>query len=568
MNQRQSLWLLAAAIGIIYLQSLWFPFVALDDSKHIWQNPYVMNSNSSSWSMIWSAPYYGLYVPLVYSSWNLMAQLTQLIGFSNELTGISAFWFHFANVGLHFANAALVFFFFQLFIAAPYALFGALIFAIHPLQVEAVAWASGLKDTLSTFFALLCLNILSLKWTKSPRWWSSVHFIFALLSKPSVVTLPLAAGLRERILPSGTKKTKQRPKSHGVLMGLWLVLALAIVVKTRMAQPESQLEFSITMFDRVRVAIASIGFYIVHFFVPVNLAPEYGLTPPFYMQTGWFWRDLAVGIIFLSVLAISSRMKDKIGLFAGALVGLGLLPVLGLVHFAYQNFSTVADRYVYFLPMLGFSLFAARTCEWADLYRFKNKMYLIGVPFLILSLFQTAYWRDNEALFQQTIRVNPNSYLALSNLGLNRLRDERLSEAEEYFNKSLKAKPDYLAALSNLGVVYFRQKNYPKTISHYTQALTLKPDAAAGSPAVYGDMHFNLGAAYVNSGQVDLGVQHFKKAIEIYPDNFKAHFNLARVYLARGDRKSAEPHLKRAYMIQPNDRALQAELQKLGATIR
>ncbi len=592
---QQRPWAPAVALAFFaFGMSLTFPFIALDDAKHIWQNPYVMNLTMENLVKFWREPYYGLYIPLIYNVWQFLSFFTQKLGLTHPITGIAAPLFHCVTLVFHLLNVYLVWHLLRGWIwnllsqdkkpDSPHlpflATLATLPFAIHPLQAESTAWASGLKDTFSSFFALICLTSLSSilisapstkrakgadESTLWPIWISKRAYpfmlgagILALLSKPSTVVLPIL--MLALILVSQKNLKRFLPILVILSVGaVWLALV------TKGVQPDARLEVQLEPLKRLMVALASLGFYIFKFLIPYPLAPDYGLTPERLLEnskSGWF---ILLGCL-LPALGFWALMKRQYSIrLAVVFILIGFAPVLGFIPFEFQNMSTVADRYYYLFPAIGFGFLLATLASKFSFQRLRQMVVVLLILWLPLTLVQASHWRTTDALFLHTAQVNPNSYLSLNNLGLQELRRGQFSAAAEYLSSALQAKPDYLAAIANLGVVYFKQQDYKKTIEHYETSLKKFPPAGPGAPATFADMHFNLGAAYMNTRQMDSAIKNLRLATQINPDHFLAHFHLGRALLALGDRDGARIELSQAYRLNPQDKNLREEIEKLKA---
>lgn len=581
---RQILLGLSLAVAVVYGVTLTFPFIAIDDAKHIWQNPYVMSLSLHNLWNFWQNTYYGLYVPLVYNVWSLLASVTQALGLTHPVTVIAAPFFHGLNVILHSVNTALLW----LLVAHIFSLaqsetqeqekiklkatLCALLFALHPLQVESVAWVSGLKDTLSGSLALLSLvlyfygNPLSInkkklslwplpenKWANKLKnhWW--LFYLAALCCKPAVLVLPVSLMLLHWTLQ------RQLPKK----ITLWapLVVAFYIIWITKEAQPSSRLEFQLEIWQKPLIAFWSLGFYLIKFFGPVSLAPDYGMRPDLAFASTTFWLYAGLGILLSALALWQLRVRSWLG-FGLSLFVLGLSPSLGLISFEFQNMSTVADRYMYLFPMLGLGIFITQLKP--ELWLRHQKFAIPGLALLLagFTLPQVFHWQSNQQLFAHTIVVNPRSYLSLTNYGLTLFRENRYPEAAQYYEKALAVKPDYLAAVSNLGAVYFRQQKFNEAIEHYQKYLKQLPAAGPGSSATYADIYFNMGAAQANLGRGRDAIMSLEKAVQIYPDHFSAHFNLSRLLSLSGQKQKAQEHLLQAKRLEPNNPAVNEEYRR------
>lgn len=604
--------ILAAAILVVFGQTVFFSFIALDDSKHIWSNNYVNTLSFKHLKFFWEQPYYGLYIPIIYNTWTFLAELTQAIGLKHPVSGYSAHFFHFTNVTLHLFNTFLVFQLFRYLLTKRPALgasnsqmllatIAAGLFAIHPLQVEPVAWASGLKDVLSTSLALISMVLFfiyyqlgtpSIKKTRKqkttsqkaqvkntpepeldiPRLFqvpkrftrtkwvfflSFVFFILALFAKPSVVVLPAVLFVLVAFWMNDQKRL--RP------LVLFFAAVVPVVWMTKSLQPNARLDFTLEIWQYPLIALHALGFYVSKILLPVDLAPDYGLSPDVALASSGFFGLVALGLVPVCLLIIAA-IKNQTPLMTGFLIFLiGLLPVMGFVPFEYQNMSTVADRYLYFIPFFGLGLVVVTGLQKMDEKSLKTATGIIAVSLMIVSIVQTRHWMDNARLFARVLEVNPNSYLSLNNMGLVHLRAGDFPPAEAYFEKALKIKPDYTAAQSNLGVVYFKQKLYAKVIEHYTAILKDKPNLTAGASATFADMHYNLGAALLNSGQIEKSITHLEKAAEININHFAAQFHRGRVYAHIKNLEKAKEAFLQAYRINPKSSDVIEELKKLRA---
>lgn len=585
---------LLGLVLILYSATLNFPFVALDDSKHIWQNPYIRNFSWDRLWFFWKDAYYGLFIPITYNIWGIITKATEIMGLTHPITDISAFLFHLTNVTLHTTNTYLVYKLLKKIhdylhpspshssISQAVLILAVTPFALHPMQVESVAWVSGLKDVLSSLFALLSLHFFldaqgefknsTQKKSKSTSKSSDFNskallgsFIFlflALLAKPSHVIL--APSMAILVLALRGVHLKSKPLmvffAASLAVGLWLTL------KTRAAQPLSRMDFELSTFNQIQLIFSTFGFYLGKIFYPALLAPDYGLTPPRLLNSSLHVLHLILSLLWISSLGIYLKYKAAWSRFL--LIGqlwfiIGLLPVSGILPFEFQNLSSVADRYVYFLPMIGICLTLIPLLDrtylwWIDQKKSKQRFFNFGAisvvgSMVILTFLQILYWKDNESLFKRVIEVNPASYLAYSNLGLHYLREEKWSEAEMNLHLALNAKDDYLPAIANMGALYFKQKNFNKVVSFYTEYFKKLEPAGPGSSATYADMYFNLGAASINLGQIQEGFLSMKKATQINPDHFSAQLYAGKTAFLLKNLSTADWHYRQALRLKPQD---------------
>jgi tetratricopeptide (TPR) repeat protein len=238
-----------------------------------------------------------------------------------------------------------------------------------------------------------------------------------------------------------------------------------------------------------------------------------------------------------------------------ALFVIALLPVLGLVPFDFQQYSNVADHYVY-LAMLGPALGLAlghRALPRAA----RHVVIPLGLATLgALAFVQTSRWRDDATLYAYTLSVNPRSVMARNNTG--QALEERglLEEALVQYRQALEVAPDFQDALNNVGNVLFKLGRYDDAIRHYTDVFR----RADGHTETIARMHNNLGAAYLKTGRYDEAVAEFRRASAIDPDYLDPCYNLGIVLMAFGRRAEAAEAFRRGLAIDPGHAALRAQL--------
>jgi len=247
-------------------------------------------------------------------------------------------------------------------------------------------------------------------------------------------------------------------------------------------------------------------------------------------------------------------LAAAVGLFV-----VSLLPVLGIVPFDFQYFSTVADHYVY-LAMLGPAVGVAFACRQLPATA-RTIVVASGVTVLsALSFRQAAHWNDDATLAPRTLAVNPNSFIAHNNLG--RLLEERgrLEEALTHYRAALEANPSDGDVLNNVGNVLYKEGRYDEAIRHYTGLL----GGASPRMKIAARMHNNLGAAYLKTGRYDAAMAEFRHAIEIDPEYIEPYYNLGLVLTAFGRVDEAVRVLRAGLAVEPDHPALR---QQIGIAI-
>jgi protein O-mannosyl-transferase len=522
--------LIALSVWATFGRACTFQFLSWDDELLITTNPHIAQPTIANLQWHWAHPHVNLYVPVVYSAWWTLARIN-----SGVLDPAN---FHIANVLLHVLNSFLVFFILKLLLKTDWpAAAGALFFALHPLQVEPVAWACGMKDTLSAFFALSALWLFFLSATR-PRaaiFYSlaTLLFVLALLSKPSTVALPLIAAAVDWLLLGRSWKR------IAIWTSPWLILAIAIAIVAAIVQPATEVN-SGPLYDRPFIAADTLSFYTYKLLWPANLAMDYGRTPSAVLDMhllGIPWIAL-VWIIPLAAAVIIVIPRCRLFVASAAIFVLALLPVLGLWKFSFQLYSTVADRYLY-LAMLGPALAIGRLTKGA-----LNRPTLAAVILAALavrSFAQLGYWRDSVSLYRHAINVNPDSLLAHNNLGVQLAHAGDVVGAIEQYEQVIRLNPDSPADYRY--VADFKSfLGDPKTGAQYAHRLlalqpNLPPDQR-GDPVELHTWTANLDLEWANSAKSrgnmedaetarDQAITNASDALKLDPTNSQAQKILA-----------------------------------------
>lgn len=412
----------------VYALAMGAEFIGWDDPTNVPDNPALKLPGIQAIERFWSQPYDKLFIPVTYSVWTILAAVGTVTTPSGGVE-FNPFIFHAANVILHALATVLVYQILRLRIRSAWACAaGALLFAVHPMQVEAVAWVTAMKDVLSGALALGAIWLFLVS-TERPnaigdsahlepdraggqsiRWGtyicSLLLFSLSLLAKPSAVAaIPI-------VLILVWLGSDRRWRRVGALLLPWLVMALADVVVTHAVQPIATSADGGRWWLRPLIAGDALAFYLYKLFVPIRLGLFYGRTPSAIIENGSIWFTWIVPVLVLGAIIWLGRKRRW--LTASALLFIaGVLPVLGLVPFTFQAYSTVADHYLY-LSMLGPALALAMIVSIAGMVRTKATIVRWGAGVLLLILasltvVQTRYWHDSIALFSHAYTVNPHS---------------------------------------------------------------------------------------------------------------------------------------------------------------
>ena len=500
----------------VFGRSLCFGFLGQDDVDNILVNPQL---NPPTWRHVarfWLEPYLSLYIPVTYTFWSgeaFLAWQTDRAGGRVEQPGyvpLDPRVFRAGSIALHTLVVLVVYLLLLRLIANPLpAAAGALLFALHPLQVESVGWITENKGLLSTLFSTLALWQMVVFWQASPvaesqddarmtaalrssksrttrrdrrtaigqspsvrRWLhfaaATTSFALALLAKPIAAALPLAAAA----LAIGWLK---RPWRSTVLPLLpWCALTIGVAALTMGEQGATTITHIPPLWQRPLMAGDALACYLLKLVAPWPLGGDYGRSGWQVMHSDWTY---VMWLVPLGVLAALWWLPRRAIWLSAAIVFIaGLLPVSGLVPFAYQNASTVADRYAY-LAMLGPALaVAAWLATKPDWRRFVPTAIVLAI-FAGLSFRQLAAWRDDRAWTAQTLAVNPASFFGLESQAQILVTEGRAAEANATREASQRLNPQAVEPCYNLATAALARGDLPAAVAWYRTALTIQPDS-------------------------------------------------------------------------------------------
>jgi Flp pilus assembly protein TadD len=522
---------LAAALvaALVFARTAGFGFLVWDDDLHVAANPRLDPPTWDGLRAFWAAPFQHLYVPLSYTLFSAEAWLTD---------GPQPWVYHAGSVALHALDAALVVLLLARLRAPPAgALLGGLAFALHPLQVESVAWISEQRGLLSAALGLLALLVHAggapgLRRAAA----SSALVALALLAKPSAAALPLLGlALEVLVLRRGWR---------AAIAGLapWFVLAGAMTALTKSLQADEAVREAVPLAQRPYVALDALEFYLRKLLWPAGLAPDYGRRPALVLAEFPDGTTLLTGALL--VLAVALPAARRALLAPLALFVAALAPVLGLVPFGYQDLSTVADRYAY-LALLGPALFVARAVPERPP---RAALVAAGAALALLagwSVRQSSHWRDTESIFARTLAVNRRSWVAHTNRGVALQNRGDLAGARAEYEAALSARPDHARARNNLGMLFVQQGALEEGLAALRQA-------ARDDPA-YARPHMNLAAALGGAGRLAEAEPAARRAVELAPEDPAVRATLGNVLLRASRPAEALPEFQAAAARKPRD---------------
>lgn len=513
---------------LVYGRVLTHEFLyGFDDFQYIVDNPHV-NSGLSFRNILWAFT-----TPYV-ANWHPITWISHMIDCS--LFGLSSGAHHLMNVLLHAVNSLLVFFLFHFLfkgfeIRLFLSLFASLLFALHPMHVESVAWISERKDTLSAFFWLLG----TLSYVRYVRENNRNAFKFTLvclglglLSKQMLVTFPFALLLLD-FWP--LKRGIGRKILLEKLPMFGLALAASLIIYLVQNQGAAVREFSeIDFWLRVENGFTAYVLYLGKFFIPANLSVFY----PLKRISTFTWVFAFSFFLLITFLSLMKR-KDRPWLLTGWFWFTGtLVPVIGLVQVGYQS---MADRYTY-IPYIGLCIPLAfeiyKVAKGRGPY-LKTFLVLMGSVFSLLTFTELSYWKNTFTLCEEALRVTEDNFMALNNLGGAYFKSGDPGRAEFYFRRAIASKPDNVAFIQNLAEALMKQGRVREAGEELEKALALKP----GNP----ELCHNLGVLYFNEGEKEKAVTLLEKAVATQPDFAQGYVTLIKVLKQMGKRESAEKYL-------------------------
>ncbi len=582
---------LLALTTIVFAPTIVNHFIAWDDQQEIYANAHF---DSLSWH--WTHTQESVWMPLTYYAWGGIAALSQQAPDGDGIR-LDPAPFHAASVLSHAVAVAMVFLILRRLTGREWAaFFGGAVFAVHPLQVESVAWASELTTALSgaLFFAALDQYLRCVDAEGRRKWIfgavATVFYILSLLTKPTAMVLPAMVLVIHVLL------VRRRWIRLATILGIWIPLAVADFLIARHFQPAEQVP-SLPLVQRLIVAGDAVAFYLGKLVWPFSVLPDYGRMP----QTVLAGHSLLwIVALVLVVVAIFSIRRAPRFATAAAIFLLGVGPLLGLVKFDYQFYSTVADRYVY-LSMFGVGLFVAALLSpsgvtpssstlgegWGEgsrggvalanrdrssnpsptplpeyQARVRSAALAFVLPFVciaalaVLSFIQVQRWRDTRTLFEYNASIRPGSYISNKVLGLEFSQSDP-TRAAEHFRAALAVHSDDAVVHYNYGNLLAGQKELPQAIEQWEQAVRCKPDH-------YRALN-NLGVAAQRNRQIDLARDYYEQSIraseqanEPFAD---PHRNLGLLLLAEGRDQDAVAQFEAALHINPDLLGVQRALE-------
>ena len=473
-----------------------------------------------------------------------------------RLWGMRSTGYHATNLVLHIAASLLIWTILRK-LSIPGAFLAAVIFAVHPVNVESVAWISQRKNLLAMLFFLLSIMCYLQMETqplpeKSPYrpsvdfwyWFSLTAFVLAMLSKGSVAVLPVVLlGIiwwRRGV----TKEDLIRTTPYFVAavgftgLNVWFQTHdLETVIR------------SAGFTERVLGAGGVVWFYLYKSLFPFDLVFIY---PQWHVDAGnpLWWLPLSAVLIITVVLWRYRESWSRPLLFTWGFFCVALAPVMGFIDVGFMQYSLVADHYQHIAIIGVIALVAAfwglwrqRLCgaaRWAAI----TIVVVMAGGLTFLTWQQSGLYANAVTLYRATLEKNPECWLAYNNLGVIFAETGRTREAIEHYEQSLRFNPNYYAAHNNLANILSKTGHIQEAIEHYRQALRFNP--------YFFESHYNLGVVMAQTGQTREAIDHYRKALQLKPGFVDAHINLGLILVNAGQPREAIEHYLQALRIKPD----------------
>ncbi|MCX6955135.1 MAG: tetratricopeptide repeat protein [Verrucomicrobia bacterium] len=550
---------LVAALVAAYWVSLRGDFL-WDDDLHVTANPTIIGPLGLT--EIWTSARAN-YFPLVLT--NFWVQ--------HALWGLNPLGYHLVTLGCH-ALAAILLWRVLLLLSVPGAWLGAALWALHPVQVESVAWICELKNTQSAVFFLAAIWAW-LRWiglggrerervdgppladarSHRPCALALLFAGLAILSKPSTVMLPEALALL-----TWWRRERLTWRDLGSLAPFFALSALAAgwtIWEQRVHSGAEGAEWAQTWPERFAIAGRVFWFYLGKLVWPADLIFIY---PRWSIDTAspLAFAPLAAALGLLALLWWRRGTALRPVLIAAVFFGALLFPVLGFFSVYFFRYSFVGDHFQYLASMAPLALAGAGLAWLGERLPAAAARFRLVFPAAVLGTLAVLTWRESreylssEALWRATLERNPGAFMAWANLGDVLMKQGRHREAILCFRRGLQLRPDDAPTHNDLGCELVVIGQASAAIPLLERALRLKPD--------YPEVHNNLGNALRSVGRIDEAIAHYEQALKLKPEYASALNNLGCELMERGRPAEALACFERAVRISPTDAAAHGNL--------
>ncbi len=459
--------------------------------------------------------------------------------------------FHRTSLILHVLNVSLLILFLYFLFGRPWISAAAgLLFGLHPMTVETIAWVGERKTLLAAFFAFLCLNLYV--WFSRKKNWKLylvclVTYVLALMSKPTALALPLMMLLLDywplKRLSWGAVKEK---------IPFFVIAGLSAVVTyiSQTSVGEAELAGGYGLKGIWLVPCHNIVFYLFKIIWPVNLSSHYAFPEQLGLSNPMILAGVIGTCILLTALAVSLKWT-RVFVVGWLIFFVVIIPTMQILRFSNVIAS---DKFVY-LPSVGYLIILVSLIGWVCGGRYARRaIYRRAV--LIIVVLVLAYgearatrgylmhWRDTKSLCKHMLKLTPDAASVHDMLGVALRKEGQIDEAVFHLKRAIELEPHYPSAYNNLGIIFGMQGKVDEAIEHFFLA------AEHGPPSE--DVYNNLGQAFQIKGELTEAVKYCKKALEVEANHFNAHNNLGVIFKQQGKIAEAIFHYRKALEIKPD----------------
>lgn len=514
---------------LVLIPTLRNEWTNLDDPIYILDNQLIRDL---SWDgirrMFTTSHVNGSYNPVVLLSWAL----------DYSFAGLDPSLYHITNLTLHLITVGLVFYLALRLSKNILIAFGtSLLFGIHPMHVESIAWITSRKELLYTLFYVAGLIVYTYylhKDAKYPRWYylglCFLLYILSLLSKGSALTFPLILWALDYL---------QKRKD---ILRLWiekipfLILSIVFTYISITAQKEGEAllyrEFY-SVFDSLSVGFYGYLTYLIKVLFPYHLSSLHPYPTPSGTPVPWYFSVAALPVLAIAIYCFRKIKTSRNLVFGFGFYFITLVPVIQVLSFA---ISVTADRFTY-LPYFGLFYILSTGVVWVLDHKPKLKIPMLGITacFIFMLSFKTvAYsqtWKNSETVWNRVITYYPDYFVSYVNRSEYRINKGQLDKALQDCNTAIKLKKDYYLAYYNRGYIYEKQGKKERAIYEYTQTITYNKKSFQA--------YQNRGIVYTELEQFDKALKDFNTSILLKPKDAIAYLNRASLYEKIGKYKEA-----------------------------
>jgi protein O-mannosyl-transferase len=520
--------LVALVACFVHSPQLGGPFYDIDDYSSLVDHPAMAEDSLGSFIKHWSQPHMSMYIPVTYTVWHTIAAISRFDAPDASGHAFPAWPFRVASLTVFAATCgAMVWLGRQLGLTAIAAAVVALVFALHPTQAESVAWITGFRDLLATLFVVLSMiawmNFGKTQSTNGSWYWLSVALaLLAMISKPTAVCVaPMLVVMQRYVLGQDWKRTLAATSPV-------LAIAACISVVTLIVQQTDYIP-NVGPIYRPVVAIDTMGYYFMETVWPARRTFDPGRTPVSLFAGSFDFITFGLGLVAIATLIGVWIFGSRVARLGVATIVLPLVPVLGLVPFQYQGYTTVSDHYL-LLSMAGVGLMLsplvnARTWIAAALLP-------VFIVWGVLAYTHSERWADPQQMYDHMLLHNPKSMLALNNASAYFIRKNEPQKSLDYSRRAIEVRPDDWGVRFNLAKALTLLGKPEQAVEHWAVCMKLRPKDPETAIQYAGSLWAN--------GRREESIGVIEQAARTHPNNprVQEQWNAVRRMMKRASTRS------------------------------